>query len=126
MQIECRSALRERLAAFVRATGKRETCALLYGRPAGARLRVEEALPVRNRLRSRDRFAFPVAALQLRTEPPIGLFHSHAASLEPSPPDLAMFRSAPFQFHLIGARTGQTLRCRAFAADGQEIPLLWQ
>jgi proteasome lid subunit RPN8/RPN11 len=126
MRIACPRALRYRLAELVRAAGKREACALLYGCSTGGQLSVEDALPVRNRLRSRDRFAIPVAALQSRTEAPIGLFHSHIASLEPSLPDLAMFRSAPFSFHLIGARAGKTLQCRAFAADGQEIPLLWQ
>jgi proteasome lid subunit RPN8/RPN11 len=126
MRIECPRALKHRLAAFVRAAGRREACALLYGRMADGQLSIEDALPVQNRLRSRDRFAFPLAALQSRTEAPIGLFHSHAASLEPSLPDLAMFRSAPFAFHLIGARAGRTLQCRAFAADGQEISLLWQ
>lgn len=88
-------AARRAIVAHCRAAADREVCGLLLGTD-GPIVTIEEALPLANRSRRRDRFRAPAEevwrAVRGRTDATrtlIGVYHSHPdGSIEPSPHDL--------------------------------------
>ena len=116
------TALRCLLNECRRLGARREACAVLFGDARESGLCLDRARPIPNRSLSPTRFRVRDADIAAAApgRRPRALFHSHPASLYPSPADLRGMANSTLLW-LIGVVRAGDLRIRAYANTGRRI-----